>query len=372
MKIQKEKTAQAFHGGAFFEDIGSDFTKLDRKNQIINADVVDAWYDPSPKVAAKIAEYLPWLLKTSPPIHSEGLIQTISEVRRIPTENLLTGGGSSDLMYLAFPHLLGQGARVLLLDPLYGEYTHLMENLLPVELVRNFQAKENSFRIDLEVLVAEAEDVDMLILVNPNNPTGQYVTQDFVRELLNALPSETLLFIDETYVDYLAPVQSVETWVNRYENLIVLKSMSKFYALSGARVAYLAASQEMIEHLKTFSPPWAVSLLGQVAAVEALKDEEFYQQKIQETHQLRRELMEQLSRIPGLKVYDSVANFILMELTSARKSAAQVYREMRENGIHIRNCDSQSLQFRGQFIRTAVKNRASNQKIAQALRAVLA
>ncbi|MBI1744761.1 histidinol-phosphate aminotransferase family protein [Candidatus Acetothermia bacterium] len=372
MKIQKEKIAQAYHGGAFFEDIGPDFSDLERKNQIINADVVDAWYDPSPKVTAKLSEYLPWLVRTSPPIYSEGLIRTISQVRGIPPENLITGGGSSDLMYLAFPNLLAKGARVLLLDPMYGEYTHIMENVLPVEPVRNFQSKETSFRVAFESLITNAVDADMIILVNPNNPTGQYVTREFVRNLLEEITSDTLLFIDETYVDYVTPSPSVESWVSRYDNLIVIKSMSKFYALSGARVAYLAASQEIIERLKAFSPPWAVGLLAQVAAVEALSDEKYYRAKVQETHRLRSELSQELSTIAGLKVYDSVANFILMELAHSKKSAAQVYREVREQGVHIRNCDSQSLHFSGKFIRTAVKDSVNNQKIFQALRSVLA
>jgi histidinol-phosphate/aromatic aminotransferase/cobyric acid decarboxylase-like protein len=372
MKSHQEKMMQAFHGGAFFEDIGSDFSDLDRKNAIINADVVDAWYDPSSNVIEKIHEHLPWLVKTSPPIHSEGLVQTISKVRGIPAENLLTGGGSSDLMYLVFPQLLSKRkARVVLLDPMYGEYLHIIENVLHLEPVLALQFKEYEFRVEFDALARSVVDADMVILVNPNNPTGGYVTREFVRDLLNELSPETLLFIDETYIDYVTPPASVETWVSRYENLIVLKSMSKFYALSGARVAYLAASRVVIEHLRAFSPPWAVSLLGQVAAVEALKDEKYYREKVHETHRLRQKLSQTLNTIAGLKVYDSVANFILMELTHSGKSAAQVYREMREQGVHIRNCDSQSLQFRGQFIRTAVKDADSNQKIAQALERVL-
>ena len=148
--------------------------------------------------------------------------------------------------------------------------------------------------------------------------------------------------------------------------------MSKFYALSGARVAYLAASREIVEHLKVFSPPWAVSLLGQVAAVEALQDETYYHKKVQETHILRQELAKELSTIRALKLYDSVANFLLMELAHTKKLAAQVYHEVRAHGVHIRNCDSQSLRFSGKFIRTAVKDKVSNQKIAHALQKVLA
>jgi histidinol-phosphate/aromatic aminotransferase/cobyric acid decarboxylase-like protein len=275
-------------------------------------------------------------------------------------------------MYLAFPNLLEPGQRVVILDPMYGEYAHIMENVLSMELRRSFQTKENAFRVDFDTLVWDAAGADLMILVNPNNPTGQYLPREFVRDLLAEISPKMRLCIDETYIDYVPRAESVETWVRRYPQLIVLKSMSKFYALSGARVAYLCASQQIIEHLRKFSPPWAVSLLAQVAAVEALKDEAYYRQKIQETHRLRQELIESLSQIPGLKPYESVANFVLMELTRSRATATRVYRKMRGRGIHIRHCDSQSLQFQDRFIRTAVKDRASNEKIVRALSDVLA
>src|SRR5262249_25053476 len=158
----------AFHGGAFFDDIGTEFNDLSRRLRIINADVVDAWYDPSPRALGKLKDYLPWLVKTSPPVHSSGLMATIADVRGVPEENLLIGGGSSDLMYLVLQHLAPSGSRVLMLDPMYGEYSHIMEHVLPVKTARCFQRKEDRFRIEVETLLRAARDADLVILVNPN------------------------------------------------------------------------------------------------------------------------------------------------------------------------------------------------------------
>ena len=96
-------STKAYHGGSFFKSIGEDFSSLQRKDIIINADVLDAWFDPSPIVIQKVKDFLPFLLKTSPPTHSDGLIKTISDIREIPVTNLIVGGGSSDLMYYYFP-----------------------------------------------------------------------------------------------------------------------------------------------------------------------------------------------------------------------------------------------------------------------------
>ena len=188
-----------------------------------------------------------------------------------------------------------------------------------------------------------------------NNPTGSHVPSEFVAELLASLPRRTLLFIDETYTDYV-PGNSVETWVTRYDNLVVLKSMSKIYALSGARAAYLAAPRDIIDRLRRFCPPWSVSLLGQVAAVEALKDPAYYRERIAETHRLRDAMRQELAQLPWLSPFDSVANFILMEITHPG-IAAERCTSMRTRGVHVRNCDSQSLNFGSRFVRTAVRIR---------------
>ena len=365
------RTPRAYHGGGFFQDIGPRFDRLERRHAIINADVVDAWYDPSPRVIEAVSGCLPWLLKTSPPTHAEGLVEAISEVRGIPADCLLVGGGSSDLMYLAFPHLLSPGERVVILDPMYGEYAHILEHVVDADVRRCFLDRRSGFAPDLDALLAQAAGAAMVVLVNPNNPTGTCVTAEFMQALRAGLDPRALLFIDETYIDYVSPSPSMERRVADHDNLIILKSMSKFYALSGARVAYLAASPAIIAHLSVSSPPWPVGLPAQVAAVAALGDEAYYRQRIRLTHRLRERLAADLRSLPGLRVYDSIANFILMQLLDGGAAAESVYQAMKLRGVHIRNCDSQSLQFNGDFIRTAVKDAAANQRIAAALREVL-
>src|SRR6266478_9140775 len=100
------KPAGCFHGGAFFDAIGTRFDALDRSRAIINADVLDAWFPPLPKVLVSLQEYLPWLLRTSPPTDCDGLIETIAQARGIGPQNVLPGAGSSDLIFRALRHWL--------------------------------------------------------------------------------------------------------------------------------------------------------------------------------------------------------------------------------------------------------------------------
>src|SRR5207237_9488315 len=93
--------AECFHGGAFFDAIGDTFESLDRNKSIINADVLDAWFPPSPKVLAALDDHLPWLLRTSPPLGAEGLVRTIGQVRGVDARCILAGAGAANLLYLA-------------------------------------------------------------------------------------------------------------------------------------------------------------------------------------------------------------------------------------------------------------------------------
>ena len=117
--------APCFHGGAFFDAIGPEFDHLERRHEIINADVLDAWFPPSPRVIAALSEDLPWLLRTSPPTQCEGMARVIARVRAVAAENILPAAGSSDAIFLAFRHWLSPSSRVLILDPTYGEYAHV-------------------------------------------------------------------------------------------------------------------------------------------------------------------------------------------------------------------------------------------------------
>jgi histidinol-phosphate/aromatic aminotransferase/cobyric acid decarboxylase-like protein len=111
-------------------------------------------------------------------------------------------------------------------------------------------------------------------------------------------------------------------------------------------------------------PPWSVSLLAQVAAVEALGDAEYYQQRYEETHVLRDSLARDLKRIGGVTVYPSATNFLMVEVSC---SAQRIVDRMRESNVFVRNCDSMSDRFKDRFLRIAVKREPQNRKIVEVL-----
>jgi len=365
----KPSVPQAFHGGRFFDAIGTDFHDLSRAESVISADVLDAWFDPSPQVIERLREHLPFLMRTSPPVHGDGLISAISEVRGVPRANLCLGGGSSHLIFTCLPLLTSENSRILILDPMYGEYSHVLEQVLHRTVCRHHLHEEENFQINTALLFEHVRLLrpHLVVLVNPNSPTGKYWPRTEMLELLRRFP-ETLCIVDETYVDYLFGNQSLEREVAHFRNLVVLKSMSKVYALSGLRVAYLAASEEMVRRVGRYLPPWSASLPAQVAAVEALHDPDYYQQRYRETHLLRCQALEALADMEGVQVFDSCANFYLLKCT--QQSATWVQTKLEAENIFIRHCDSMSPRFNDNFLRIAVKNREQNAKIVSALKRV--
>lgn len=364
--------AGCFHGGAFFEAVGDDFEHLDRSAEIINADVLDAWFPPSPRVLRALQEHLPWLVRTSPPTASEGLARAIAATRRVPLECIVPGAGSSDLIFLALRHWLHRGSRVLLLDPTYGEYAHVLENLIGCRVVRLELQREGGYVLNPEKLAKElALQPDLAVLVNPNSPTGQHVPRPALEGVLARAPRCTRIWVDETYVEYAGPDQSLERFAAGSENVVVCKSMSKVYALSGLRAAYLCAPRALAAELRGLTPPWAVSLPAQVAGVAALADPDYYSARYSETHILRERFAARLLEIAPMEIIPSVGNFLLCHLPDGAPLAHEIVERCRRENLFIRDAVRMGRHLGSRALRLAVKDGPTNQRMLDILSRVL-
>ena len=278
-----------YDGGAFFSAIGEAFDRLDRKDTVINADVLDAWFDPAPSVLRKLVDHLAFAVKTSPPTQSEGLQLTIAATRGIAEPSILPGAGSSDLIFAGLKHWVTPQSRVLILDPMYGEYAYVLDKVIGARIDRWLLSRALNYDIDGPLLAAKlATDYDWVVLVNPNSPTGRHLPRRILERILTGAPATTRFWIDETYVDYVGPEHSLEGYAAASSNVIVCKSLSKASALSGVRVAYLCGPPALIDDLRPQCPPWSVSLPGQMAACEALNATDYYRAQWRTTHTLER------------------------------------------------------------------------------------
>lgn len=366
-----KKPAACFHGGAFFNAIGEDFAHLERRHEIVNADVLDAWFDPAPGVIQALQEHLPWLAKTSPPTDCGGLRETVARHRGVSEASVLVGAGSSDLMFRVLPQWLRPTSRVLMLDPAYGEYAHILEKVIGCQVDRLPLSRTNGYLVPLTQLADRFQHgYDLIVLVNPNSPTGRHLSRAELLPLLKALAPSTRLWIDETYTDYVAPHESMEDVAAASQQIVVCKSLSKVYALSGLRAAYLCGPPMLLESLRAVTPPWVVSLPAQVAAVRALQDPAYYADRYAETRQLRETFSTKLQAL-GLDVVPGCANFLLCHLRENQPTAAELVSACRADGVFLRDASIMGQAMGNRAVRLAVKPLEQQARILAALQRAL-
>ena len=363
-RLSLNSQKSSYHGGAFFDAIGREFDGLERIGDVISADVLDAWFPPSPAVIEVLREHLSWAVGTSPPTESEGLTSRIARTRGVARESVMAGAGSSSLIFLALRHWLTRESRALVLDPSYGEYAHVLENVVGCSVDHLALSRADGYRVDLGRLEQRLRGgYDLVVIVNPNNPTGRHIPRQELEGVIRRASPETLFWIDETYVDYVDKSESIERFASESENVVVCKSMSKVYALSGLRVGYLCGPPSMIGPLSLFNPPWSVSLPGQIAAVAALQDPDYYCQRFRETHDLRTRLADDLMALGDLEVTPGVANYLLCQLPANGPIARKVINRCRRDNLFLRDASVTSASLGPWSVRIAVKDATTNRRM---------
>jgi histidinol-phosphate/aromatic aminotransferase/cobyric acid decarboxylase-like protein len=321
-------------------------------------------------VTAALQEHLGWLLKTSPPTGCEGMVEAIAHARGVKAMNILPGAGSSDLIFRALRHWVSAESHVLILDPTYGEYAHVLEHVIGCTVDRLSLAREHGYEVDLDRLRTALRDkYDVVVLVNPNSPTGRHISRPVLEGILREVAGRTRVWVDETYVEYAGPNESLERFAAQTDNVIICKSMSKVYALSGARAAYLCAGAHQLEALRAITPPWVVSLPAQVAVTRALADPGYYADRYAETHLLRESLRERLEALDW-QMMPGIANFLLGQLPEHFPTAKQLAMACQQHGLFLRDASSMGSNLGRRTIRVAVKDAATNDRMVAIISAV--
>jgi len=328
---------------------------------VVPADVLDAWFPPAPSVVEALRKNVVDLCRTSPEVHAGPLTRAISMARRIPEDCIVAGAGSSALIYMALP-LLADGRVALVLDPTYGEYANL---LAPNRVERLRLNKANSYLLD----PANLQDCSagLVILVNPNSPTGQFIPRKLLEPVVRELAERKLVWIDETYIEYAGPDESLEQLACQNPNVVVCKSMSKVYALSGLRVAYLVAHPTRVARFTALRPPWAVSLPAQVCGAAALLESSYYATRYNETADLRSSLGREVESI-GLNVTMGVINCILVHLPEGGATAREVAISCATHQVFLRDACSMGETMGSHTLRISVRDARENSRIVEVLK----
>ena len=306
-----------------------------------------------------------------PDPESKYLKNSLAKLHRLSSHNFLVGNGSIELIHL-IPRALK--AKVVLVPiPTFSEYEFAVRaNNAKCLFVKS--TEKNNFKIDISRLMQHIPKADLVFLCNPNNPTGSALERQEILSLLKTCKKcNVTLVIDEAFMDFVDQKNRIAMDVEsaKTKNLLVLRSLTKFFVLPGIRIGYVIGHKDTINKLARHTYPWNVNTIAQIIAQEAVNDKEYIARTQSIIPAEKRYLYDNLNKIRGVRVYPSSANFFLCKLKDVRiKNAANLSEKLIERGILIRNCDN----FRGlndRFFRIAVKNREANIKLISALRDIL-
>jgi threonine-phosphate decarboxylase len=276
------------------------------------------------------------------------------------------GNGSSELISL-LPRALSI-SRALVIGPTFSEYARAIDlhgGTVTALLANRTERYRPPVKEAIEALRRGAASFDAVYLCNPNSPTGQAVDPDAVSELAAAAHDRgAWAVIDETFVDY-CEERSVMPRLAACPRMIVLRSFTKFYALPGLRIGYAAGHEDAIRRLGALQAPWSVNAPAQHAALASLRDAPYARRSRSFMVRERPRLVDGLTAIPGVSVYPSAANFLLVELPGPRSGV--IVDRLREQGIVVRDCSTVPGITRG-TIRIAVRSAAENARLLRWLR----
>ena len=318
-----------------------------------------------------LSENLAWSLRCSPPVSPVGAERAIAARAGVSVKNIICGAGSSSLIFLALREMLSQDSKVLLLDPTYGEYAHVLNKVIGCQFDSFCLNANEDYNVDLNKLVLQLNNnhYDLVILVNPNNPSGKLISREQLEDAIKLIPRQTTVWIDEAYIDYAGASNSLSSLATMLPNVIICKSLSKVLALSGLRVAYLTSNAGTIRRLRNITPPWSLSLPAQLVLSEALLDNDYYANCYLMTHQLREDLSHELSSY-GYAPRSSTANFILIDYPETWPVASELIGFAREHKLLLRNIGSMGKMTSQHSFRVAVKDAKTNLRIADILRGI--
>ncbi len=297
--------------------------------------------------------------------------ETLAEYHGLPPENFLVGAGSTEFIY-TLPRLL-KIRRALIVTPTFSEYENALESLSEEKIeIHYFETtEEDGFEINLGNLISALTcGYDALYLCNPNNPTGVLTEREDLLKILKVTEAEKIWFIlDEAFIDFVEK-ESLKKEILSYPRLVILRSLTKFFALPGLRIGYLISHPQVIQEVKEKREPWRVNTLAQIAAVESLKDKNYIQRTNELIAQEKERLIYGLRSIPGFIPYLGRANFLLVQIHPlGRLSAAELRELLIIEGILIRDC--RSFHHLGPFFfRIAIRSPRENNVLLQALRKI--
>ena len=379
-----------FHGGNIYKV----FREKNLKEILDYSSNINPYGIPE-SLKSRIIENLEILERYPDPDYVE-LREKLAHLNKVDMSDIVLGNGATEIIFL-FMKVINP-KKILIVSPTFGEYERAVKavgtfrnsidlscsddnkNIENKEIeIEYFELKESDdFNLNIGNLKNELEKkYDLLIICNPNNPTGKFLKLAQTEEILKECNKyDTKLFIDEAFIEFLADgmKESIINTEENKKNLFVTRAFTKFFAIPGLRLGYgMYFDKELEQKISEKKEPWSVNNIAEMAGFTVLDDTEYIEKTLKWIAKEKIYMYEKLNEISGIKVYETEVNFITGKIDEKLFSEGlnvKILREkMLEQGILIR--DASNFKFLDErFFRLAIKDRESNDRVIKVLKGI--
>ncbi len=296
-----------------------------------------------------------------PDLRYKDLKEEIAKYHAVDVKNIFLGNGAAEVIYSLANVLMSQ--QLLVLAPTFSEYedafAHKNTNIVL------FKTKENEFKVDINNLIKkiDEEKIDTVCICNPNNPTGILINKSEMNKLVTYCQTKQIyLIVDEAFMDFLPEEESIDSELHGNNYLIILRSLTKIFAIPGLRLGYLLTdNQKIMDDLNNHGIPWRINCFAEIAGRESLKDENYLQDTLRYVKEEREFLENNLMGFKEISFIKSDTNFIFFEYLSD----INLQKELIKMNILIRDCSNYK-GLSGNYYRIAVRTHEENKQLVEA------
>ena len=374
---------------------GANVDIIAQRYNINPKDIIDFSSNINPKVIYGLEKYILEGLKecsSYPDINYVNLRNNISEYINVDPSFIIPGNGATEIIYLMMKSI---GKRLAILNPTFSEYER-GARLNNLEVINILLDKNNNFEIDIDGIKENIDKFDSLFICNPNNPNGKVKDIEALLDIM--VKNNKLLIVDETFMEF---VENEETYslikyIEKYDNIFILKAVTKFFGLPGLRLGYgVTSNKKVIEKIYKYKEPWTINSFADNLSNYIFKDKDYIRSSKEYYVKERDYMLNTLREIKSIKVYDTDTNFVLIELKQsgtkklinkisslennselkdklvAPRSANDLKNKLLEqSNILIRDA-SNFVGLDDSFIRVAIKSHEENEKLIKHMKNLL-
>lgn len=346
------------------DEIASEFGV--KKEDIIKLGSNENPWGPSPKAIEAIGEEIN-SINRYPESQLKDLVHEVALYAGVCDSQVIIGGdGADEIIDVLAKTFIEPDDEFIVPLPSYMYYEYLLKQYGAVPVYAKWDLDNNVLDVE-SIFDRITSKTKMIFLCSPNNPTGTLIDKNDLIEIAGKNP-DVLVVVDEAYFEY-SEVTNKDL-INDYDNVFIIRTMSKVLGLAGMRIGYGLACEEIIEYMHRIKPVFSLTRLSYVAAINTFRDSEYIERSIKDGIESRDYLIAELSKINSLNVFESKSNFILIGVKDTGFTATEITKEFMKRGIIVRDCTS----FKGldeYWIRISICTMDENRKFIKVVHEVL-